>query len=89
MNPAELFCPNLACPARGVVGEGNIGGHNQKTNRYICHICEQTFSVSKGMLFYRLQTDPKTVLLVIALLVYGCPIQAIVQAFARSAKLEL
>jgi transposase-like protein len=35
----------------------------------------------KGTLFYRLRTDLKTVLLVIALLVYGCSIQAIVQAF--------
>lgn len=82
MNSAELFCPNLACPARGAVGKGNIGVHSEKTKRYICHICEQTFSASKGTLFYRLRTDPKTVLLVIALLVYGCPIQAIVQAFA-------
>ena len=81
MNSAELFCPNFACPARGAVGKGNIGVHSEQTKRYICHICEQTFSASKGTLFYRLRTDPKTVLLVIALLVYGCPIQAIVQAF--------
>lgn len=81
MNSAELFCPNLACPARGAVGKGNIGVHSEKRKRYICHVCEQTFSASKGTLFYRLHTDPKTVLLVIALLVYGCPIQAIVQAF--------
>lgn len=81
MNSAELFCPNLACPARGAVGKGNIGVHSEKTKRYICHVCEQTFSANKGTLFYRLRTDPKTVLLVIALLVYGCPIQAIVQAF--------
>jgi hypothetical protein len=35
----------------------------------------------KGSIFYRLHTDPKIVLLVIALLVYGCPVQAIVKAF--------
>jgi len=81
MNSAELFCPNLACPARGAVGKGNIGVHSEKTKRYICHVCERTFSASKGTLFYRLRTEPKTVLLVLALLVYGCPIQAIVQAF--------
>jgi transposase-like protein len=81
MNSAELFCPNITCPARGAVGKGNIGVHSEKTKRYICHVCEQTFSASKGTLFYRLRTDPQTVLLVIALLVYGCPIQAIVQAF--------
>jgi transposase-like protein len=81
MNSAQLFCPNIDCPARGQVGKGNIGVHSLKKKRYICHICLQTFSASKGTLFYRLRTDPKTVLLVIALLVYGCPIQAIVQAF--------
>jgi transposase-like protein len=81
MNSAELFCPNITCPARGAVGKGNIGVHSEKTKRYICHVCKQTFSASKGTLFYRLRTDPQTVLLVIALLVYGCPIQAIVQAF--------
>jgi transposase-like protein len=81
MNSASLFCPNSDCPARGQVGKGNIGVHSLKKKRYICHICQQTFSASKGTLFYRLRTDPKTVLLVIALLVYGCPIQAIVQAF--------
>jgi transposase-like protein len=81
MNSAELFCPNIDCPARGEVGRGNIGVHSLKKKRYICHVCKQTFRTSKGTLFYRLRTDPKTVLLVIALLVYGCPIQAIVQAF--------
>ena len=81
MNSASLFCPNIDCPARGQVGKGNIGVHSQKKKRYICHICQKTFRASKGTLFYRLRTDPKTVLLVIALLVYGCPIQAIVQAF--------
>lgn len=81
MNSANLFCPNIACPARGAVGKGNIGNHSRKKKRYICHVCKQTFTASRGTLFYRLRTDPKTVLLVIALLVYGCPIQAIVQAF--------
>lgn len=81
MNSASLFCPNIDCPARGAVGKGNIGVHSQKAKRYICHVCQQTFRTSKGTLFYRLRTDPKTVLLVMALLVYGCPIQAIVQAF--------
>lgn len=81
MSSSPLFCPNIECPARGQVGKNNIGVHDQKKKRYICHVCERTFSASKGTLFYRLRTEPKTVLLVIALLVYGCPVQAIVQAF--------
>jgi len=81
MSSTQLFCPNIECPARGQVGKNNIGVHDQKAKRYICHVCKRTFSASKGTLFYRLKTEPKTVLLVIALLVYGCPVQAIVQAF--------
>jgi transposase-like protein len=81
MNSANLFCPNIECPARGQVGKGNIGVHSQKTKRYICHVCKETFSASQGTIFYRLRTDPKTVLLVLALLMYGCPIQAVVHAF--------
>ncbi len=81
MNSANLFCPNLDCPARGKVGKGNIGVHHRKKKRYICHVFKETFTVSRGTLFYRLRTDPTIVLLVIALLVYGCPVQAIVKAF--------
>ena len=81
MSSTQLFCPNIECPARGQVGKKNIGVHDQKKKRYICHVCERTFSASNGTLFYRIRTEPKTVLLVIALLVYGCPVQAIVQAF--------
>ena len=82
MNLAELFCPNIACPARGQQGQGNIGVHSQKERRCICNVCGQTFATTKGTLFYRLRTDPKIVIMVITLLVYGCPVQAIVQAFA-------
>ena len=30
MDPATIFCPNLACPARGHVGQGNIGIHSRQ-----------------------------------------------------------
>jgi transposase-like protein len=81
MNPQEIFCPNLDCPARGQCGKGNIGVHSQVEQRYICHECQQTFTATKGTLFYRLRTEAQTVLLVITLLAYGCPLQAIVKAF--------
>jgi len=81
MNPQNVFCPNLDCPARGQLGKGNIGVQSQQEKRYICHECGQTFSATKGSIFYWLHTDPQTVLLVIALLVYGCPLKAIVKAF--------
>lgn len=81
MNPQEIFCPNIDCPARGQKGRGNIGVHSQKEQRYICDVCNQTFSTSKGTIFYRLRTEPKVVMQVITLLAYGCPIQAIVEAY--------
>ena len=81
MNPQDIFCPNIECPARGQIGKGNITIHSQKDQRYICNECEQTFTTTKGTIFYRLHTEPKTVMLVIALLAYGCSIQAVVHAF--------
>ncbi|HSQ17799.1 MAG TPA: hypothetical protein VLM83_08890 [Anaerolineales bacterium] len=81
MNPREIFCPNIACPARGQIGKGNIGVHSQKDQRYICEVCNETFAATKGTIFYRLRSDPQTVLHVITLLAYGSPIQAIVNAF--------
>ena len=81
MNPQELFCPNMACPARGQVGKGNIHRHSLKDQRCICDVCEQTFATTTGTIFYRLRSDPQWVMWVIVLLAYGCPIQAIVKAF--------
>jgi len=81
MNLTEIFCPNLECPARGHRDAGNISVHSQKEQRCYCDVCEQTFSVKKGTIFYRLKTDSVQVMLVITLLAYGCPVQAIVAAF--------
>jgi transposase-like protein len=81
MNPKEIFCPNIACPARGQIDKGNIGIHSQENERYICDECKRTFTTTKGTIFYRLRKDPKIVLQVITLMAYGCPIQAIVHAF--------
>jgi len=81
VNPQDVFCTNIDCPARGQRGAGNIGIHSQQDKRYVCSVCHRTFSVTKGSLFYRLRSDPQVILLVISLLVYGCPVQAIVKAF--------
>src|SRR2546427_135514 len=81
MDPTTVFCPNLACPARGQTGQGNIGIHSQKEQRFICHACRKTFSATKGTAFYRLRTAAETVALVVTLLAHGCPVQAIVAAF--------
>jgi transposase-like protein/IS1 family transposase len=81
MDPTTIFCPNLACPARGHVGQGNIGVHSRKDQRFICTQCYKTFTARRGTAFYRLQTSAETVTLVVTLLAHGCPLQAIVVAF--------
>jgi transposase-like protein len=82
VDPQQTFCPNLACPARGQIGQGNIGVHSRKERRYICHQCGQTFAASQGTMYYRLHSENDVVTQVVTLLAYGCPVQAIVMAFA-------
>lgn len=81
MNPQELFCPNMDCPARGKSGKGNIQVHSQKEQRCVCKVCGQTFATNKGTIFYRLRYPAELVIRVLVLLAHGCPIQAIVKAF--------
>src|SRR6266478_4252924 len=81
MDPTTTFCPNLACPARGQTGQGNIGIHSCKDQRFLCTECHKTFSATKGTAFYRLRTSAETVSLVVTLLAHGCPLHAIVVAF--------
>jgi transposase-like protein/plasmid stabilization system protein ParE len=81
MDPTVTFCPNEHCPARGQTGQGNIGIHSRKEQRFFCHACHHTFSARKGTVFYRLRTSAETVVIVVTLLAHGCPLQAIVAAF--------
>ena len=81
MDPENVFCHNPACPARGQVGEGNIGVHSRKEGRYICHVCDKTFSARKGTVFYRLRYSIQFVTQIVTLLAHGCPVAAIVAAF--------
>jgi transposase-like protein len=81
MDPTTTFCPNMACPARGQTGQGNIGIHSRKDRRFICTQCRKTFAATHGTVFYRLRTSADLVTLIITLLAHGCPVQAIVVAF--------
>lgn len=81
MDPATTFCPNLACPARGQTGQGNIGIHSRKEKRFICTECRKTFTAKRGTALYRLRTVSEMVSLVVTLLAHGCPVQAIVAGF--------
>src|SRR5215208_559642 len=81
MDPASTFCPHLACPARGQTGQGNIGIHSCKEQRFLCTECRKTFTATKGTALYRLRTSAETVSLVVTLMAHGCPLQALVIAF--------
>src|SRR5690349_14925962 len=78
---SKLFCPNLDCPARGKCNAGNIVSHGKTRPRYKCKVCRRTFSERQGTMFEGLRKAEEVILLVVILLSYGCPPQAIVHAF--------
>ena len=81
MDPHQVFCPNLECPARGQLGEGNVTSHGRKRPRYHCTVCQTTFSLRRGTPFYRRRTPEARITQVLTLVGYGCPIPAIEAAF--------
>lgn len=81
MEPSKQFCPHSTCCARGQIGAGNITIHDRKRQRYRCKSCKQTFSARRGTMLEGLRKPTEVILIVVTLLSYGCPIQAIVHAF--------
>ena len=81
MDASKQFCPNLACSARGKTGEGNIRMHDRKRQRYRYTTCKQTFSARRGTMLEGLRKPTELIVVVVTLIAYGCPIQAIVHAF--------
>src|SRR5213595_512346 len=81
MDASKQFCPNEACSARGQIGEGNIRIHCSRPQRYRCRTCQKTFSARRGTMMEGLRTPTEVVVIVVILLSYGCPIQAIVHAY--------
>jgi hypothetical protein len=55
--------------------------HSRRERRYRCTRCERTFAETAGTALYRLRAARDEVVLVVTLLAYGCPVQAIVAAF--------
>jgi len=80
MTPEQEFCPNEKCPDRGKVGGGNIGVHSQKEQRCICRTCGKTFSIRKGTAVFGIKHEVSLFVMVVTLLAFGCPVQAIVMA---------
>src|SRR6266581_8784943 len=81
MDASQVFCPNLDCVARGHIGQGNIVSHGKARARYRCKSCGKTFSAQAGTMFEGLRKPKALIVIAVTLLAYGCPIQAIVQAF--------
>jgi len=81
MDTSKQFCPNQACSARGQIGAGTITIHDRKRHRYRCKVCKHTFSARRGTMFEGLRKPVELIVIVVTLLSYGCPVQAIVQAF--------
>src|SRR2546421_2796000 len=81
MDASQVFCPNLDCVARGQIGQGHIVSHGKARACYRCKSCGKTFSAQAGTMFEGLRKPQTLIVIVVTRLSYGCPIQAIVQAF--------
>src|SRR5882762_9272321 len=81
MDASKQLCPNVECTSRGQSGHGNIVIHQKSRPRYKCKTCGKTFSARAGTALAGLRKPTEVIVMVITLLAYGCPIQAIVQAF--------
>ncbi len=78
------FCPNGGCQEYGKLQEKqskrNIKKHgftSNGTQRYQCLICEQTFTETKGTIFYRRRTPQAEILEVLAFLAEGVRISTL------------
>jgi len=81
MDASLQFCPNVACSASGLINQGNITIHDRKRQRYRCKSCRQTFTARTGTMLEGLRKPAELIFIVVGLLSYGCPLQAIVHVF--------
>jgi transposase-like protein len=77
------FCPNERCELYGDIEAAQIirfGKTKNGTQRYRCKGCGQTFTETRGTVFYRRQTSRETILETLALLAEGVRISSIARA---------
>src|SRR6266496_5863811 len=55
--------------------------HRRKRQRYRCKTYGKTFSARRGTMLEGLRKPTELIVIVVTLLAYGCPIQAIVKAY--------
>ena len=77
MDPQNQLCPRCGTDGKS----GKIRIHSQKEKRYRCQACQRTFSARHGTMYSGLKKSNELVTVVVALLAYGCPTQAIVAAY--------
>ena len=91
------FCPNEACPDYGKLqsgqNQGNIrkfGRTNKGRQRFQCKRCGQTFTETKGTIFYRKRTSEHQLLEILALLAEGSRVSSLtrVKGFKEDTILE-
>lgn len=82
MDSGKAFCPNQECYAKGQAAMGNIQIHSRKQKRYRCKECGKTFTETALTPFYRLRHSQELFVIVVTLLAFGCPVQAIVVALS-------
>ncbi len=66
---------------RGKQGQGTSRIPDKQRRRYQCKVCKKTLSERQGTMFEGLRKPTELIVIVVMLLSYGCPVQAIVQAF--------
>lgn len=78
------FCPNESCPDHGKRQDGqtqaNIikaGKTKQGVQRYQCKTCQQTFTATKGTLFYRRRVAQREMLAALTQLAEGSRISSV------------
>ena len=71
---ASPLCPCCPAPIK-------VGVHSRQHGRSRCHACRKTFTQSYGTPLHGLKTDLNVVVLIMTLLIFGCPLPAIVMAF--------
>ena len=82
MDPTTIFCPNLACPARGQTGQGNIGIHSRKEQALHLHgVPQDLHAPRKAPRCIACGPRRRRSVSVVTLMAHGCPLQAIVVAF--------
>lgn len=78
LGQAGDFCPNKECPDYGKLQskqtKGNItkyGKTKQGQQRYKCKSCSETFTQTKGTIFYRRRTPAQEIMEILALVAEG------------------